>query len=149
MVKFRPEGKLTSFEKDEIERILKSNRSYHSKYKEIEYLNILNDHGLTNKTELYIINKIYKNLIQQSDYEDELENNSYAEDLAIPVTDPDDLFGDRYNKLEQRYITRLRIQKINKLKKLNQLNNKRTDKRNGICNNKSPIIIPQSFVGMV
>ena len=112
-------GKLTYDEEDKIQSIIKSKKSDFLKYKEIEHLNILNDPSFTNKYQKNLLINIYETLVTNSNYMDEIENYGYSKELFVPIENPEDLFGERYLKIENRYLL------MNRLKKLKELSYKK------------------------
>lgn len=130
----RIDGKLFEHERNEIKNIILSNSSFFTKYKEIEYTRILNDHSFYDPFQRNIIIEAYLKFKAKSDLNDDIENDDYSNSFIINITDVDDLFGQRFYELER---------------KLFKQRNPLIIKNNGLHNIKKKLEIPQCLIGMV
>lgn len=99
------DGKFSMSDINNISRILSNKRTTRfAKLRDLKDLRLLEDNKYCNYTQLRAYRTLLDILKKESEIEDRIENETYYSEIFIPVENPDQLFGEEFEKLLQKHL---------------------------------------------
>ena len=99
----RINGGLTKTERQRINSITDSDKSYFMKYQLLMDMNLLKDPTFTDVFDGQMYSSVIRNIANKHRQQESLENTEYSKEVAIVVDNVDDLFGEEFELLLERH----------------------------------------------